>query len=395
MNDYGSLAHLSHSIVENGGFLVLCNYLFYIQHLEGIRLKKNDKALIVTIAFAVFAGVMSTSMITIGFLDLVKAFNIDYTNLQYRNILFFSFFASGLPLFGALADKIGAKKIIKIGLLLFIVSGIISGLATNYLVFLFSQSLQAIADSMIVPSLIVLIRSSFDDAKIGWAFGWFSASLATATLIGPALGGLIIGFSSWRYIFLTLTLIASVAIILCEIYLPNNEGKKIDVQLPIFNTLLFVSFMISFQIVLIHHNIYLKFILFLMALLFLLLFISLEKNNDKATIVPRKAVTNKIFMISLIRVFLLFMVTNIIVLMVPSLMREEFLISPNTVGFIIMIESIIAILFASLAGRLADTKPLLTMVCGMILTLCGITLLILQYMFDINPLFLFSLFFCL
>src|SRR5688500_14241860 len=112
----------------------------------------KDQLLIITISSCVIASVMSTSMLTIAFPNLVDFFIISYSTLQVRNILFFSFFAFLIPLFGKVGDRLGARKLLIFGLSLFIASTILSGTTNNWNLFLLYQTLQAIADAMVVPA---------------------------------------------------------------------------------------------------------------------------------------------------------------------------------------------------------------------------------------------------
>ncbi|MBJ6363194.1 MFS transporter [Paenibacillus sp. GCM10012307] len=358
-----------------------------------IKGKHYEKFLIITIGISVFAGVMSTSMITIAFPDLVFDFKIDYSTLQIRNILFFSFFAAGLPLFGSIADRVGPKKLVQFGLTLFILSNIVSGFSINWAIFLVAQSLQAISDSMIVPALVLLIRQSFKDEKIGWAFGWFSATLASATLIGPALGGGIVEYTSWRYIFLALTLFSLVSLMLGTLILPKDGKRNRNKQIPFMNTVSLVLFLCFFQFSLVASSSIFLTVSLVVALLSLSMLLFLETRNKVNKIFPAGAFNNKIFVVSLIRVFLLFLVSNAMILIIPSLMRDHFGLSPDVIGLIIIIESIIAISLAGFAGKLADLNALKTMTFGFIPILSGLVLLQLTSNININPIILFVLFF--
>jgi MFS transporter, DHA2 family, metal-tetracycline-proton antiporter len=142
--------------------------------LKGTKHMKKQYLLILSISIGVFASVMSSTMLSIAFPDIVDSFRISYSSLQIRNILFFAIFATGLPLFGRLADRVSPKSLMSIGLLLFCLSSFLSGFLHHWYSFLVFQSFQAVADSMIVPAQVVLIRKLFPKDKMGWAFVLFS-----------------------------------------------------------------------------------------------------------------------------------------------------------------------------------------------------------------------------
>ncbi|MDP1418231.1 MFS transporter [Peribacillus simplex] len=319
----------------------------------------KDQLLIITISSCVIASVMSTSMLTIAFPNLVDFFNISYSTLQVRNILFFSFFAFLIPLFGKVGDRLGARKLLIFGLSLFIASTILSGTTNNWNLFLLYQTLQAIADAMVVPAQVLLIRQSFKDNKLGWAFGWFSGVLATASLIGPAAGGLVIKYYSWQMIFGVLIIISCISLILVLMVTPKSKKRiTANLHLPLKNSLALLVMVISFQFIfndeisLVERSLSIA-----VTILSLILFIFYERaNHGNTSLLPRKAIKNTIFISSIIRIFVLFTITNVIVLYIPSYMRDIHNIQPDIVGYIIMADSILAVLLSGYAGKLADLK---------------------------------------
>ncbi len=67
------------------------------------------RILIVSISLGVFASVMSTTMLSIAYPNLVSHFHITYSVLQWRNIIFWSILGVGMPLFGKISDQINIK----------------------------------------------------------------------------------------------------------------------------------------------------------------------------------------------------------------------------------------------------------------------------------------------
>ncbi|MBJ8031988.1 MFS transporter [Bacillus cereus group sp. N21] len=335
---------------------------------------------IFTISLCAFASVMSTSMLTIAFPDITKTFDINFSTLQIRNILFFAFFATGIPLFGKISDMFGAKRILIIGLLTFTFSTILSGITTNWYLFLGFQSLQAIADAMIVPAQVLLIRSNFEEDKIGWAFGWFSGVLAVATFVGPALGGLIVRYFKWQAIFGVLCCFSIIALLLVlwVIKKDNFEKSVKKVQIPFKSSISLLLLVLAIQILFIENvGIYLKLLtaIFVIVMIFLFVFFERKSTND-TSLIPKKAIHNPIFISALTRVFLLFLIANAITLYIPTYMRENHGIPPEQVGWILVIDSVISIMLSGYMGRLADLKDnRLLILIGVFFSIFGMLLL--------------------
>ncbi|AKP45602.1 MULTISPECIES: MFS transporter [Bacillus] len=357
---------------------------------------KKQYVMILCISFGVFASVMSSTMLSIAFPDIVASFHISYSSLQIRNILFFAVFATGLPLFGHLADRVSPKLLMSMGLLLFCLSSFLSGFLHHWYLFLAFQSFQAVADSMIVPAQVVLIRKLFPQDKTGWAFGWFSGTLSAATLVGPALGGFIVRYFHWETIFYLLSLISFLSFLFVRWVVSEVQGSDEKATLPYLSTMSLLGFILSVQVLFLHTRLMTKMIAFVIVFcsLGLLIFSEKRKQQGKA-IFPTSAWKNWMFIHSLFRVFLLYMVSNAVLLYVPSFMRDVHHMEPQIVGFILLMDSIIGVFFAGLAGKLADKAPHRTLLIGMMISIMGVFLLSVSGIIRLPAIFMFGIIYLL
>lgn len=345
----------------------------------------HSQLLIITISLGVFASVMSTSMLVIAFPDVVRDFGISEATLQWRNLLFYSLFAVGLPFFGILADRFGARKQFLFGMVLFCLAAMMSGLVRNWTGWLFFQSLQAVADSMIVAAQSPLIRASFPQEKLGWAFGWFAAVISTATLTGPALGGLVIEHLHWSAIFWVLGAFGLLALMLAAAFLPKTSGQSADGSLagdgqtvvagrsagearriPWLGLLCMFAFVLGGSVLLLGTvDAVGQWIVGMLTLLALLGLLWNERRPGRsATLFPNGMAKNGVFMTAAVRVFLLFLGVNAIGLYAPTYLRLVHGLSADLVGLILLTQSLIALIAAGFAGRMADKRPYLSLGAG-------------------------------
>jgi MFS transporter, DHA2 family, metal-tetracycline-proton antiporter len=335
----------------------------------------QSQLLILAISMGVFASVTSSAMLTIAFPDIARDFGISFSTLQWRNILFFALFACGLPFFGKLSDRFGTRRQFLIGLSLFSIVTLLSSFMKNWYGFLLFQSLQAVADSMIVAVQNTLIRTSFPEHKIGWAFGWFSAVLSASALIGPSLSGFILTYSDWHMIFWVLCAIALLTLLLCYFVIPSTPPSMTEQPIPYLSTLCVFIAIISIQVLFfdsITSSVKTVDSLVLFAALVILL-VS-ERRKIGAYLFPKGALQNKIFTTASIRAFLLFIQTNATALYAPSFLRDVQGLSPRSVGLILLIAPVIGLLAAGLTGRLADKGPRTALGTGIVITLAGMLL---------------------
>lgn len=332
--------------------------------MTNIRLR----LIVIAISLGVFASSMSTTMLFIAYPEIVTYFDIDYEILQWRNILFWSFFGVFMPFFGVLSSMVNIKKLFLSGLCIFIVSCFISAFSENWELFLLGQALQGFADAMIVPVQAVLIRKTFSKEKIGWAFGLQGAVMAASALIGPALGGLIIQSTDWRIIFWVLATLGIVALLLGMTLLPNiKDSVVLNIsKLPILSTTILLITIISGQVIFIEEN----FVWQLICIFSLIGFIYIEFIQNKyPRVIPTEIWKNTSFLINLVRGFCIFLSLNGLATFTPIYFRMIQGYQAGIVGVLLLISPIVMLSLGEWGGRQVDKSQFKSMNFGLLLLL--------------------------
>jgi EmrB/QacA subfamily drug resistance transporter len=102
---------------------------------------------------------------------------------------------------GSLGDQFGRRRIFVIGLIGFGVTSILCAVAMTEELLIAARALQGVTGALLVPGSLAIVASTFEGEARGKAVGMWTAWTGIATVIGPAGGGALIGFTSWRAIF--------------------------------------------------------------------------------------------------------------------------------------------------------------------------------------------------
>lgn len=131
-----------------------------------------------------------------------------------------------LILAGALTDTYGRRRMFMLGLIGFGATSALCGLAQNLETLVVLRVLQGIAGAFLVPGSLALITAGFSGPLRGRAFGIWSGAAAGTTLLGPAVGGLLVDTISWRAAFLINLPVTAFALYATWRHVPESRSDE-------------------------------------------------------------------------------------------------------------------------------------------------------------------------
>jgi len=112
------------------------------------------------------------------------------------------FLAGSLMTMGALADRIGRRRLLLLGGAAYGLLSVLAALSTSSAMLIAARMLLGVAGATLMPSTLSLIRSMFRDPRQrNTALGVWTASFALGGVIGPIVGGLLLGAFWWGSVF--------------------------------------------------------------------------------------------------------------------------------------------------------------------------------------------------
>src|SRR5438128_3865829 len=131
-----------------------------------------------------------------------------------------------VPIYGKLADLFGRKPIFLFGTTLFLLGSIFSGAAQSMEQLIIFRAIQGLGAGAVLPIVMTIIGDIFALKERARVQGLFSGVWAFSSIIGPALGGLIVDHFSWRWVFYINIPFGLLSGILLIIYLKENVERK-------------------------------------------------------------------------------------------------------------------------------------------------------------------------
>lgn len=336
----------------------------------GAALGRRQRLLVTVIAGGVFASVASIPMLLLASKALVHDFGVSYTDLQWRNLLFWTAFGVTLPFFGRLTERVTPRTQFASGIAVFVVSAVLGALAGNWVLFLVSPALQGLADAIVVSAQAVLIRALLPPGRVGWAFGWQGAVLATAQLGSPALGGLLLEHTSWRSVFWVVAGVGVVAGIGALAILPgrskNPAERAAQGTLPVRATLLLAVTVAAWQAIVLTTGT-MRITVAIVAVAAAAVFAITERRGTARTrYLPAGMLRNKPFFFTSLRGLLLYFPVNAMAMFLPLYLVAVDGWSTGRAGLVLLIDAVVVTFLGGTAGTYADKNPVLVVRIGFV-----------------------------
>src|SRR5206468_491216 len=128
---------------------------------------------------------------------------------------------------GRLGDLYGQRNLFAIGLFVFTVASALCGLSQNPAELIAARVLQGVGGALLTPQTLAILTSIFPPERRGTAFGVWGGVAGLATLAGPTVGGAIITYVDWRWIFYINVPIGIASLIATFLVIPDlRPGRR-------------------------------------------------------------------------------------------------------------------------------------------------------------------------
>ncbi|MFN9927985.1 MAG: MFS transporter [Phenylobacterium sp.] len=180
------------------------------------------------IGSALLMQTLNATVITNALPAMALAFDVEPLRLNVAITVYMLSMAIFLPLSGWIADRFGARRVFLASIVLYAAGSAACGLAQDLWQLIAFRFIQGMAGATLMPvGRLVLLRSTPKSELVG-AFSVLTMPALLGPVLGPPLGGAIVTFADWRWIFFMNLPIAVIGLILAWRFVPDvkAEGRQ-------------------------------------------------------------------------------------------------------------------------------------------------------------------------
>ncbi|MDQ2663656.1 MAG: MFS transporter [Candidatus Eremiobacteraeota bacterium] len=191
-----------------------------MKSLAGHDIDAASLPLLLTLGLGVFAGALDLGVLSPALPAIGREFAVVTGDLAWIFTLYLLVTVVSIAVMSTLADRYGRRPIYIACVALFAAGSALAVLAPNYGVFLVARAIQALGAGGIFPVATAAIADAIPASRRGAALGLVAATWGLAAIAGPAFGGIVTHFVSWRWIFILNFPLAGIVIWLAAQHLP-------------------------------------------------------------------------------------------------------------------------------------------------------------------------------
>ncbi|MFL9945846.1 MFS transporter [Paraburkholderia agricolaris] len=167
------------------------------QRLSGRKLR-----MLLCCAGAPFLIMLDSNIVAVSLPAIARDLHGEFTDVEWVVSAYILPFAALLIPAGALADRLGRRRMLLLGLSIFTLASLLCGLAPGLAVLNGARAMQAVGAALQLSAALAVITHGFQPQERARVYAILGTVLGIAPSLGPLVGGLVTSYLGWRWAFL-------------------------------------------------------------------------------------------------------------------------------------------------------------------------------------------------
>jgi EmrB/QacA subfamily drug resistance transporter len=324
----------------------------------------------------IFLSTIDGSIVNLALPTLSRNFGSPFAVVQWVVLAYLLTISTLLLSVGRLGDMAGKKNLYAAGFIIFTIGSMLCGIAPTVYWLIAFRVVQGLGAVMLTALGLAILTEAFPPGERGKALGIGGAVVSVGIVVGPVLGGLIIGAFSWRWIFYVNVPVGIAGTLLAIRYVPGIKpagGQRFDYAgaVTLFVSLFSLLTALTWgqELGFAHRR---TLLLLANAALFAILFVVIERRA-KQPMIDFRLFRNGQFSVGLVTGFITFVAIAGTTLLLPFYLENVLGYDPRQVGLLLAVVPISLGVTAPIAGSLSDRLG------TRLMTVVGLAVLVVGY----------------
>ena len=171
--------------------------------MSEIVLDHRHTALMLVVVFvATFMDGLDGSIVSVALPEIGEDLGVDTATSSWVTIIYMMILAGTLVMFARISADTGVRKVMAIGLAVFTAGSLFCGFSTSFWMLIAFRVIQAVGAAMMAAAGPMCCTEHLPPEKLAFGLSVVTIGSSLGFAVGPALGGLIVEYTTWHWIFL-------------------------------------------------------------------------------------------------------------------------------------------------------------------------------------------------
>jgi len=176
---------------------------------------------------ALFMQTLDSTVISTALPAIARSMHEDPIRLNLAITSYLLSLAVFIPISGWVADRFGARTVFRAAIVIFTAGSVLCGLSASLPALVAARIVQGFGGAMMVPVGRLVVLKTVAKADLVQAMSYLTVPAMMGPVVGPPVGGFIVTFGSWRWIFLMNLPVGVVGVMLVTRYIENIRESEV------------------------------------------------------------------------------------------------------------------------------------------------------------------------
>src|SRR5262245_36670254 len=184
------------------------------------------------VATALFMENTDSTILSTALPTIARDLGVDPISLKLAVTSYLVSLAIFIPASSWVADRLGSRTTFRLALIIFMAASIGCAFSRSLGGFVFWRAVQGVGGAMMVPVGRMVVIRAVPKNELVRALSFIAMPALIGPMLGPPLGGLIVTYADWRWIFLVNLPIGVLGIVLATLFIPEikDENARLDLK---------------------------------------------------------------------------------------------------------------------------------------------------------------------
>ena len=187
--------------------------------------RPHFRTIALIVGAALFMEMLDSTILATALPSMARELAVSAPSLSIALTSYLISLAIFIPVSGRIADRFGARTVFRAAIITFMLGSILCSLASSVAFLVAARFLQGIGGALMMPVGRLILMRSVEKRDLIQATSWVLIPAVVGPILGPPLGGFIVTYLDWRWIFYINIPIGVAGVVLVSLFIADSRGE--------------------------------------------------------------------------------------------------------------------------------------------------------------------------